>query len=372
MRIMNKIIAICVALCFFVSCSDDDAILPELKSSGLEENQNQLQLGKSLALTPSLNTKDVDYQWKINNEVVSNEATLLFNPDKIGNYTIHFSATNSSGTAECTYDIEVIKLRDKVENSSAYLTTLLEYKPAPGQYINEEIGLPENAEQIVGEPSSNLLTLGGFGGYVIAGFDHTIMNTEGKDFQVYANSFDGSSEAGIVMVMFDLNGNDKADDEWYELKGSAHDDPQTIRNYTITYTNPKGTADVPWTDNQGNSGVVKQNSYHVHNYYPEFIAEQDQITFTGTLLPNKKGTNDKGWIVIDEFDYGYVDNYSEEYPSNKANQFDINWAIDKDGKSVTLPGIDFVKIYTAVNIDAGILGEVSTEIKGAADLSMLN
>lgn len=35
-----------------------------------------------------------------------------------------------------------------------------------------------------------MITLGGFGGYVVMGFDHTIMNVAGKrDFRVLGNAF---------------------------------------------------------------------------------------------------------------------------------------------------------------------------------------
>ena len=78
-----------------------------------------------------------------------------------------------------------------------------------------------------------------------------------------------------------------------------------------------------------------------------------------------------GWIVYNAFEKGYVDNYSEEYDELKGNKLDISWAVDNEGEKVNLPGVDFIKVYTAVNIDGGILGEASTEIMGAADLRLL-
>ena len=71
--------------------------------------------------------------------------------------------------------------------------------------------------------------MGGFGGYIIFKFDHTVVNQNGYDFVIRGNAFDGSSEPGAVMVAFDRNGNGVPDDdEWYELKGSEAGKKETI------------------------------------------------------------------------------------------------------------------------------------------------
>ena len=84
-----------------------------------------------------------------------------------------------------------------------------------------------------------MISLGGFGGYVVVGFDHTIANREGsRDFRVLGNAFyaianpdpnapeGGSCEPGGIMVAYDVNKNGKPDeDEWYEIAGSAHEAP---------------------------------------------------------------------------------------------------------------------------------------------------
>lgn len=61
-----------------------------------------------------------------------------------------------------------------------------------------------------------MISLGGFGGYVVVGFDHTITNVTGKrDFRVLGNAFysaanpdsdapeGGSCEPGVIMVAYD-------------------------------------------------------------------------------------------------------------------------------------------------------------------------
>ena len=50
------------------------------------------------------------------------------------------------------------------------------------------------------------VSLGGFGGYLVVGFDHSIDNSGDYDIAITGNAFDGSSEPGIVWVMQDENG----------------------------------------------------------------------------------------------------------------------------------------------------------------------
>ena len=49
-------------------------------------------------------------------------------------------------------------------------------------------------------------------------------------------------------------------------------------------------------------------------------------------------------------------------------QIKIDWAVDKNGNPVVLDGIDFVRIYTAVNQSSGWMGEISTELQAVEDL----
>ncbi len=81
------------------------------------------------------------------------------------------------------------------------------------------------------------------------------------------------------------------------------------------------------------------------------------------------GMNDDNvYFVLYGFRYGYADNYPNIH-NNSA--IDIDWAIDKEGNRVDLPGIDFVKIYNGVNQENGWLGESSTEVERGEDLHLL-
>lgn len=293
--------------------------------------------------------------------------------------------------------------------NSPYIHKVYEFTPAPGQFVNtlpvyEEGDTPEMiaakcTEAIAGE-SGELISLGGYGGYIVFGFDHRIENRSGHyDFKVLGNAFyaasnpnpdaadreGGSSEPGIVMVSRDDNGNGLPDDEWYELAGSEYDAPETIHSYTITYqrsdetkepvkdpSNPAFT-DVtycPWTDNQGGSGFVFRNSFHKQSYWPQWI-DADELTFTGTkLADNAVDESGKGsYYVLYCYGYGYADNQPNNDPRNRCS-FNIEWAVSADGHHVWLDGIDFVKVYTGVNQYSGWLGETSTEICGALDLHL--
>ena len=92
--------------------------------------------------------------------------------------------------------------------------------------------------------------------------------------------------------------------------------------------------------------------------------------FRGTKLADnyidESGTGT--YYVQYAYGWGYVDNH----PNNDArSNFKIEWAVDDEGNSVELPGIHFVKVYTAVNQYCGWLGETSTEVMGAQDLHLL-
>ncbi|SMD00656.1 PKD domain-containing protein [Pedobacter nyackensis] len=282
--------------------------------------------------------------------------------------------------------------RPITSSSSKFISKIYEYMPAPGQFINEGVGSVAAAEALVGKARQGLLSLGGFGGYLIFGFDHSIANGEGADIGIFGNPLTGTngewSEPGIVMVMQDLNNNGLPDDgNWYELAGSEYHKVETIKNYKITYYNPKNTTDdIRWTDNQGKEGYILRNPFHNKQYYPLWIKDQDQLTFTGTKLKN---TLSDGSIITNKpFEWGYFDNGSEDYKTMMEtsglpyNSFDISWAVDDQGKPVALKHIDFVKVYTAQNSNGNpyepvrdsprsrFLGEISAEIGGAIDISL--
>lgn len=221
-----------------------------------------------------------------------------------------------------------------------------------------------------------------FRGIITVGFDHTVPNVSGEyDFKIYGNAaYDiygtnedkpgGSAEPGIVLVSKDTNGNGLPDDEWYELAGSEYNSPSTIRNYEITYYRPELPGDnVQWTDNQGGQGEIKRNDFNTQDsYYPQWI-EEDRITFSGNRLADNAVNEPRPDMPEHWVGYCYAWGYADNHPNDtEYSKFKIDWAVDKNGNPVHLDGIDFVKIYTAVNQDCGWTGEISTEIQAVEDL----
>lgn len=275
---------------------------------------------------------------------------------------------------------------EETENSLAFANKVWEYKPAPGQFINTSTSAYKDGftyEEVLEEATrkiqqKSIISLGGFGGYIVLGFPQSIPNVEGEyDFKVKGNAYynlktgtgklGGSAEPGIVFVSKDVNGNGKPDDEWYELAGSEYGKETETRGYEITYSRPESAnKDIPWEDNQGNKGVIFRNSFHAQtSYYPLWIKE-DKITFQGTRLKDNAIVENGLWIGYC-YPWGYADNHRND---KEGSNFRIDWAVDNNGKSVTLDYIDFVKITTSVNQDAGQMGEISTEVMTVENLHL--
>ena len=265
--------------------------------------------------------------------------------------------------------------------NSEKITRVLEYKPAPGQHINRlfpSAAMSDtyaNALQFAANclvDNKSMLGLGAYGGYVVVGFDHPIVNVPGEyDFKALGNAFTNSSEPGIVMVCQDLNKNGQpdADEPWYELAGSEYNHAETVHNYEITYYRPEPDgqkANIRWTDNQGGEGVVTHISFASQaTMYPLWVTD-NSMTFKGTKLRKNAVQNGSTW-TLPAFEWGYVDNQANTAAIDKVG-FKIEWAVDDSGNPVHLDYIDFIKVYTGLVQEAGWLGETSTEFAGIVDL----
>lgn len=364
------LVAFFVLALLFTSCSNDDddvpVLAPEISMSKVEK-ELQITVGDTLEFA-AVNQNDSEYteKWTLGDSIVATAHTYVFEPTNSGTYTLSYEASNIAGTFNYEYTIDVAaKLRPITEDSNAYVTELLEYLPAPGQFINKNVGNFESAEGLIGK--RGLVTLGAWGGSVSYAFDHTVINRENEaDFIIYGNGMATSAEPGVVYVMQDDNGNGLPDDTWYEIKGSAHDLEGTYRDYKVTYFRPETAEnDVAWEDNKENTGFVLKNTFHKQAYYPEWITE-DSYTITGTLLSDSHiDMSNPSMITSAPFEYGYADN------TPGGDKINIADAIDKDGNPVHLSGIDFIKIQTGIQANMGWLGELSTEVAGIADLSLL-
>ena len=314
-----------------------------------------------------------------------------------------------------------------------WLTRVYEYRPAPGQFINTlplaRIGEPVDSvlarcrASICGRIDTttqifqgqvitridtvwaeSLISLGGYGGYVIVGFDHPVVNMHTWDFDIQGNAFysdmmvsGGSCEPGIVMVGVDADGDGVPSDgdKWYELAGSEYSHPKTQHDYTITYYRPDenkpktpsatdhsliDTTYIRWTSNDVNpdstSGYMSRNSFHMQPYWPLWLQGEETLTFSGTKMRCNAvdigGNDGNPYFVQFCFPWGYVDNLPN-HPSRQPGVdgynpgFKIDWAVDEQGCHVNLTHIDFIKVYNAVNQYCGWIGETSTEVAAGID-----
>ena len=353
---------------FLTSCKkDEDAILPPSIEMSMENQDISMRFEEALTIkAKSLMNIAYDEEWTLDGNVVSTTDSYSFQAPSSGSYTITYRAYNSSGEYTKEYNVTVSsKQIPATDGSNMYVTTLFEYLPAPGQFINKAPGNHASARGILG--GRGMVTLGAWGGSIVLGFDHTVINqTDKKDIIIYGNPNQSFAEPGIVWVMEYENGNGKPDDTWYEIAGSEFGKEGYIRNYSVTYTRPKpATEEVAWKDNQGNTGVVATNIYHKQAYFPEWV-EGDTYSLTGSILPSTNiDMSNPSYITSAPFEYGYADN------KVGGDEIDIADAVDKDGKKVNLKGVDFIKIQTGIQANMGWLGELSTEVLGVADISLI-
>jgi len=263
---------------------------------------------------------------------------------------------------------------DAPDDNSAYITSVYEYVYAPGQHA--QLAKANDSSNFIGKPSNDKpwLYLGGFGGYVIAGFNHEVVNGDGADFEVYALP-GAMPEPAVVYVMSDENADGKPNDTWFELKGNQFDNCR--RNYWVRYYKSVSNADnVTWKDSEGSRGELFSGfgeSVSANWWWSPTLT--DSITFTGTRLPdaydNSSADETQYWTVpTGRYTWGYAEN-QDGTDFDKilgANKLDISNAVDAEGNAVVLANIRFIKVQTGVFQRAGWTNEVSSEVRGAKDL----
>lgn len=391
-----------LALCYGIAgCSDDDKNDSEI-SITLNESYSVVA-SKILIITPQVATADVSYQWiltknpvnAVKDSLLSTDASLAFIALQDGEYDITLKVIKGNERGSKDF---IVNVTGETSQYSPYITAMYDFAPAPGTLANDcykqdgytkedvmKIALGRIDNTSVGY----LLDLGSFGGSVVVGFDHTVINIPGeRDFRVY-----GVNESvpnfvtapGLLFVAYDKNGNGKPDDdEWYEIKGSAHKDNIVDSNFSVTYHRPaKDKAPVqvgPFDPFQDRESVLTENSLGESFYLsllrnrkdlcPSWI-DQDKFTFTGKRFNINIKPQVAGQYTLwqyDILDWGYA--------NAKDPDIDIDWAIDKDGNKVHLPGIDYIKVVNCVSSDdivrySSLQTTASTKFAGVADLHIL-
>ena len=327
--------------------------------------------------------------------LLSTARDLIFCQKDTGTYFLRLNIIDQQNPV--THQFKVVVWEEQVAYSP-YIAKVLEYNPAPGQFVNTmpqyEVGdtyatMLQKVEESIAGTNRSLISLGAWGGYVTFAFDHSVVNTpnqsdfliEGNSFYASATSKGGSSEPGIVMVSIDINQNGLPDEPFYQLAGSEHANPNTLHHYSLTYYRTPAdhtpqpdkknsitdTTYIHWTDSHNQTGYLHKNTFHTQEYFPQWLADST-LTFVGSRLPdNAYDPNGKGAYWIQQpFEYGYADCHPND--SIARCSFDIDWAVTDEGKPIYLPCVDFVRIYTGVFQQCGWTGEISTEISHARDL----
>ncbi len=362
--------------------------------------------GRRIRIAPEeiVGGESATWQWSVDGVEVEGAVTpeFIFDRTEVGRYNVTLASrvaqAEGSFTLSESVTVEVCPRegayrREKSAASNAAAQEVVEYTPAPGQFINEpdmgftgaETTAATAAEYAAGRlAKGSLVSLGGFGGYIVVKFDHSVANSGGYDIAISGNAMKDSSEPGIVWVMQDENGDGKANDTWYELRGSEDGKAGTLKEYAVTYYRPAAAGmAVPWRDNRGASGTIDHipGEHSQPFYYPLWISA-DSYTLRGTRLEarNYDASGNGTYWIQPAYGWGYADNFSStdrlvaedgnaDAPS--PNRVRISDAINFEGRPVDLAYIDFVKVQTALNTKSGWTGENSTEVSRVADCSML-
>lgn len=328
----------------------------------------------------------------LNNVTVNSDLPVTITIEKGGDFTGEYKDEGKKST--------LIMGRVATEESSKWISQIVEYRPAPGQFINEYVynasakkrydfgwGLETSGENIVGGKSTNTLStgisLGAWGGYVLYTFDHSIINKEGYDFVIFQNS--RNAEPGVVQVSFDRNGNGLPDDEWYEIYGSWHNDASTIKNYQISYKNPNNYTDAINIDYIGNNNagvyyaaqgtmpLAPECGHSGHSHWPIWIKDAT-IEFTGTLIDwtfaSQNLSGSFGYAKAGAGGTDFTSVIDEDTDTASSNKMNLDWAKKLDGSDVNLKRVDFVRIYTGIiDYSNPTTGEKSTEVLGSLSLT---
>ena len=322
-------------------------------------------VGRPVFITPIVSGDS--YEWCVDGQLSEcTSPTFKFTPNAPGEYIVDVNIDNAvDGRLKvvCVPETE----RQMYRPGESKAVKVYEYVPAPGQFINESVDKMsrEEAARWAADriKSGDVVSLGGFGGYVIVGFGHSI-----GDFIVKGNAFTNkggaSNEPGIVYVMQDVNGNGIPDDEWYELRGSETGAETTVQNYAVTYQRPAAPqSPVKWTDCFGAVGEIDyMAAFHKQDYYYPSWIEEDEYTLRGTLVAARTERDQSGQWINRPLDYGYADN-----TGSNDNVFRLSDAMFADLSSISLEYVDFIKVQTGVNGKCGSLGELSTEILSVSE-----
>lgn len=322
---------------------------------------------KVLEIKPNITgpeRKDYGYEWAIGDSIIGVNKTLDFislATDTTYTLTLKASAGKQSATASC---------KVKVENALYWSSpiTLFDFRSAPE---NNWIEVGRNLEGVVNirspydeflQKTSEHMKASGFsiditrwGTYVVMGFDHTVINLQGKnDLEIWVTNGFGAPNTCTFYVSYDENKNGKPDDEWYELKTTDHGG-ENINDYERTYTLLESSA------------TKKTNGRFNIMYKYEIKDNRNKIDTTTVKYSNVRAKNLIALFPGSYFEHGEIHNLQswessftikgklkninvdkgQYYGQYKLN---IDNAVSQQGIQAQLPGIDFIKVQNTSEI----------------------
>ena len=330
------------------------------------------------------NADGATFSWTLDGTPVegkTDEVAYVFTATTQGTHTLRLTMTKDETEVSQEFILNVCASAGTYRRSSegeAMVDRVYEYIPAPGFMVNGYVivgdAFPEGCTH--GEACATALqhfqnrwyvSLGAQGGYLVAGFDHSVQNSGGDyDLCIKGNPYDYQSEPGIIWVSQDDNGDGLPNDQWFELAGSEYGTENETLEYAITYYRPEqAKSATAWRDVNGDTGYVPYLSYwNPHAFYWQDWVEGTERTYFGSRLKDRS-TYINGISDMPPYDWGYADNGGSDFidgPAGKMGYYKLTNARTWDGQSANLEYIDFVKIQTAQTGSTPNLGEISTEV----------
>jgi uncharacterized protein (DUF2141 family) len=219
---MNRLLTVLLLLVviFFSACEKEDASLaPAVKMLVTDPAINGKVNEGIVFMAFNMSNNTYHQEWKLDDVLQSDSAAYKFTALKPGVYKIDYTAVNDGGVFSYSYSVNVgIPTVAITSNSKAYTDTVFTFLP-----VSAEPGKLEtiNAARSL-EGKRGFVSMSGSGGFMVLGFDHTVINeTDKNDLIIFTKKRKGYIMPEKVWVMQDENGNRKPDDTWYELKNTA-------------------------------------------------------------------------------------------------------------------------------------------------------
>ena len=114
------------------------------------------------------------YAWRMGDKVISTNRDLIFCQAEAGTYHLQLEIHNDYPFYQIKHNTTIVVWEEQVAYSP-YISRVLEYNPAPGQFINTmpqyEVGdtyatMLQKVEVSITGTNRSLISLGGWGGYV--------------------------------------------------------------------------------------------------------------------------------------------------------------------------------------------------------------